>query len=170
LRRYRHEHTLRQPRLCGLLTQTPPISPDKDSGFFQAGFYVEHLRSGLFLHGDYGRENNHDTRIFSGLFEPDSHQWYAKAGIRKKWTRLGATILWGECGEYLDQTGPAALNAGITESEFTRFGFGAAQEIDSAATTLWLKYRQHEGELTGGRFGGVLDAFRYVSAGAMINF
>jgi hypothetical protein len=45
-----------------------------------------------------------------------------------------------------------------------------AQEIDSAATTLWLKYRQHDGALTGGRFDGGLDAFRYVGAGAMINF
>ena len=33
-----------------------------------------------------------------------------------------------------------------------------------------MKYRQHDGELTGGPFDGDLDAFRYVSTGAMINF
>jgi hypothetical protein len=151
-------------------TQPPPISKNKDSHFFQAGFYVEHLASGLFAHADYGGENNHDTRIFGGLTEPDSNQWYVKGGIRKKWSAFGATILWGECGKYLDQIGPAALNAGVTESEFTRFGFGIAQEIDSAATTLWLKYRQHEGELTGAPFDGNVDTFRYVSTGAIINF
>jgi hypothetical protein len=80
------------------------------------------------------------------------------------------TILWGEYTEYLDQIGPAALNAGVTLSEFTRWGFGIAQDIDKAATTLWLKYRQHGGELDGGPYAGSLDAFRYVSTGAIIYF
>jgi hypothetical protein len=150
--------------------QSPSVSPRKDSGFFQAGAYVEHLASGLFLHGDYGNEDNHDTPIFSGLEEPDSHQWYVKGGIRRQWTRLGMTILWGEYTQYLDQIGPAALNAGVTASEFTRWGFGVAQEIDSAAMSLWLKYRQHDGELTGAPFAGELDAFRYISTGALIYF
>jgi hypothetical protein len=93
-----------------------------------------------------------------------------KGGIRRKWTSLGMTILYGEYTEYLDQTGPAALNAGVTASEFTRFGFGAVQEIDSAAMSLWIKYRQHDGALTGGPFDGDLDAFRYISTGAIIYF
>ena len=93
-----------------------------------------------------------------------------KGGIRRKWTGLGITILWGEYTQYLDQIGPAALNAGVTASEFTRWGFGVAQEIDSAAMSLWLKYRQHDGELHGGPFAGDLDAFRYVSTGAIIYF
>jgi predicted porin len=151
-------------------TQPPPVSLRKDSGFFQAGFYVEHLKTGLFLHGDYGTEDNHGSLILSGLAEPDSQQWYVKGGIRRKWTSLGMTILYGEYTEYLDQTGPAALNAGVTASEFTRFGFGAVQEIDSAAMSLWIKYRQHDGALTGGPFDGDLDAFRYISTGAIIYF
>lgn len=93
-----------------------------------------------------------------------------KAGVRRKWTDLGATILYGEYTDYIDQIGPAALNAGVTSSEFTRWGLGMAQEIDKAAMTLWLKYRQHDGELTGGPFGGELDAFRYISTGAIIYF
>ncbi len=151
-------------------TQPPPVSRRKDSGFFQAGFYVEHLATGLFLHGDWGEEDNHGLPIFSGLAEPNSHQWYLKGGVRKKWTPLGATVLWGECGQYLDQTGPAALNAGVVASTFTRYGFGLAQEIDSAALTLWIKYRQHDGDLDGGPFAGSLDAFRYVSTGGIIYF
>ena len=146
------------------------ISRHKDSGFFQAGFYVEHLASGLFLHADYGEEDNHGTLILSGIAEPDSHQWYVKGGIRHKWSSLGATILYGEYTQYLDQIGPAALNAGVTGSEFTRWGFGAVQEIDSAAMSLWIKYRQHDGELTGGSLDGGLDAFRYVSTGGIIYF
>ena len=79
-------------------------------------------------------------------------------------------MLYGEYTQYLDQVGPAALNAGVTSSEFTRFGLGAVQEIDSASMSLWIKYRQHDGELTGGPLGGGLDAFRYVSTGGIINF
>jgi hypothetical protein len=36
--------------------------------------------------------------------------------------------------------------------------------------TLWLKYRQHDGEITGGPFSGDLDDFQYVSAGGPIYF
>jgi len=146
------------------------VSFGKDSGFFQAGGYVEHLATGLFLHADYGNEDNHGTRILSGLREPDSHQWYVKPGIRRKWTSLGATILYGEYTQYIDQIGPQALNAGVTSSEFTRWGFGVAQELDKAAITLWLKYRQHDGEVTGGPFSGGVDTFRYISAGGLIYF
>ena len=49
------------------------VSFGKDSGFFQAGGYVEHLATGLFLHGAYGNEDNHGTVILSGLTEPDHH-------------------------------------------------------------------------------------------------
>ena len=53
-------------------TQPPPVSLDKDSGFFQAGGYVEHLATGLFVHGAYGQEDNHGTVIFSGFTEPNA--------------------------------------------------------------------------------------------------
>lgn len=151
-------------------TQPPPVSLRKDSGFFQAGFYVEHLATGLFVHGDYGTEDNRGLPIFSGKTEPSSNQWYAKGGLRRGWTSLGATILWGECGQYLNQTGPLALNAGVTGSTFTRFGFGLAQEIDKAAMTLWIKYRQHDGNLDGGPLAGSVDAFSYISTGGIVNF
>lgn len=152
------------------IVQIPPVSRHKDSGFFQAGGYVEHLATGLFIHADYGEEDNHYMPILSGIPEPNSHQWYVKAGIRHKWFALGATILYGEYTQYLDQIGPAALNAGVTASEFIRWGLGAVQEIDSASMLLWIKYREHDGELTGGPFDGGLDAFRYVSTGGIINF
>jgi hypothetical protein len=89
--------------------------------------------------------------------EPDSHQWYVKGGIRRKWTKLGATILYGEYTQYVDQMGPAALNAGVTSSEFTRWGFCAVQ-VDSAAMSLFITYRQHDGELDGGTFAGNLGS------------
>jgi Gram-negative porin len=150
-------------------TQPQPVSLHKDSEFFQAGGYVQHLATGLFVHAIYGQEDNNDLPIFSGRIEPDTHQWYVKGGIRKQWIPLGHTVLYGEYAEYTDQLSPAALDAGASSSELSRWGFGAVQEIDAAAMSLWVKYRQQEVSITGGGLGGI-DDFRYVSTGALINF
>ena len=150
-------------------TQLPPVSPHKDSEFFQAGGYIEHLATGLFVHGDFGREDNNGVPIFSGLIEPNSHQWYVKTGVRKQWTPLGHTVLYGEGGQYLDQIGPAALNFGITSSDFSYWGLGAVQEIDSAAMSVWLKYRKHQADVTGGNID-TIDDIDFIAVGSIINF
>jgi hypothetical protein len=64
---------------------------------------------------------------------------------------------------------PAALKAGATASELSRWGIGAVQEVDSASMSLWVQYRQQEVEITGGNLGGI-DDFFYVTTGALINF
>jgi predicted porin len=151
-------------------TQPPPVSLRKDSDFFQAGGYLQHLATGLFLHAIYGEEDNNNAVTILGRFtEPDTHQWYMKGGIRKQWSALGHTILYGEYAEYIDQLAPRALNAGATASDLSRWGFGAVQEIDAASMSLWVRYRQQEVSITGGNLGGI-DDFRYLSVGALINF
>ena len=150
-------------------TQPPPVSLHKDSDFFQAGGYVQHLATGLFLHAIYGREDNNNQTTLQGFTEPDTHQWYVKGGIRRQWTPLGHTILYGEFAQYTDQLSPAALAAGATGSELSRWGFGAVQEIDAASMSLWIKFRQQEVSITGPGLGG-MDDFRYVSVGSLINF
>lgn len=145
------------------------VSRHKRSEFFQAGGYLQHLSTGLFLHAAYGEEDNNGNVILSGLAEPDTHQWYVKGGIRRQWFSPGHTVVYGEIAQYLDQLGPAALNAGATGSEFARFGGGIVQEIDAASMSLWVKYRQHQVNITGPNLAGIED-FRYVSTGAMINF
>jgi hypothetical protein len=82
---------------------------------------------------------------------------------------LGHTVLYGEYADYFDQLSPLALNSGATGSTFTRWGLGAAQEIDAAAMTLWIKYRQQGVEIAGPVLGDIED-FRYVTAGGLINF
>jgi hypothetical protein len=150
-------------------TQPPPVSPSKESAVFQAGGYAQHLGTGLFLHAAYGEEDNNGKKTLAGSTEPDSHQWYVKGGIRRQWTSLGHTVLYGEAGTYIDQMGPLALVAGATSSEFTRWGFGAAQEIDAASMSIWLKYREHTADVTGFAPAGI-DDFRYVSTGVLVNF
>jgi hypothetical protein len=150
-------------------TQPPPVSESKDSAFFQVGGYAQHLATGLFLHAAYGEEDNHGKQTLTGFTEPNSHQWYTKVGIRRQWFASGHTVLFAECGQYIDQLSPKALAADLTGSEFTRFGLGAVQEIDAAAMSVWVRLREHSADVSGPDDLNLTD-FRYVSAGALINF
>ena len=152
------------------LIQPPAVSFHKDSSFFQAGGYLQHLSTGLFLHAIYGAEENHGAEtIRGGLVEPDTHQWYLKSGIRRQWSPLGATIIYGEYGRYIDQLSPAALNAGATGSELSRWGLGAVQEIDGAALSIWARYRGQDVEIDGAQLQDI-GSFHYLSVGSLINF
>lgn len=149
------------------------LSPRKDSDFFQAGGYVQHLATGLFLHGAYGSEDNNDTVLNNGRVALDGEHWYVKAGIRRKWTPLGHTILYGDYAGYRDQLGPAALALGAGSSTFRRHGGGIAQEIDAAAMTIYLKYQHYEANLDGAALAPEatnLDDARFLSTGAFIGF
>jgi hypothetical protein len=139
----------------------------KDSHFFQVGGYAEHLATGLFLHGAYGNEDNNDTLLANGFVEPNSEHVYVKAGIRRKWLPLGATVVYGDYAVYLDQLGPAALAAGATSSEFERFGGGIAQELDAAAMTIYGKYQHYQADVDG--LADIEDA-DFMSVGALISF
>ncbi|MGD9712897.1 MAG: porin, partial [Thermomicrobiales bacterium] len=152
-------------------TTGPVVLERKNSSYLQAGGYVEHLASGLFVHAAYGEEDNNNQRLLgSGLPVEDGRHWYVKSGIRKNWTPLGATIVYGDYAEYLDQLGPAAIEQGATSSKMQRFGGGIAQEIDAAAMTLYMKYERYEGEVKGIATLTDIDALDLVSMGAVINF
>jgi hypothetical protein len=142
----------------------------KDSEFFQAGAYVQHIETGLFLHGIYGNENNNDTMLTSGLLEPNSNQYYVKGGIRRKVLPLGATIVYGDYARYNDQLGPAAINMGATSSVLERLGGGIAQEIDSAAMTVYVKYQHYQADIDGIAALESLEDADFMSFGGLINF
>lgn len=147
-----------------------PSMVEKDSKYFQAGGYAEHLATGLFVHGAYGHEDNSGTRLTGNVIPPDGEHWYVKAGIRQKWTPLGATIVYGDVGQYIDQIGPGALALGVTSSEIDQFGGGVVQEIDAAAMSIWIKYREQSASVTGAPAIGALDNLRTISTGALISF
>ncbi len=147
-----------------------PASSHKDTTVFQAGGYVQHIATGLFIHGAYGHEDNSGTRIGVAVpTPPNSDHWYVKAGIRQKWTTLGATIVYGDYAEYNDQIGPNIL-ASVTSSTLTRYGGGIAQEFDAAAMTVYLKYQHYDADLTGLPGIGNLDSLGLISVGGLINF
>jgi hypothetical protein len=151
-------------------TTGPSVSKHKDTDVFQAGGYIQHLATGLFVHAAYGQEDNNGTVLLNTKIAPDSDHWYVKAGIRQKWTALGATIVYGDYAEYNDQLGPGALKAGATSSTLQRYGAGIAQEIDAAAMVVYLKYQYLSADVTGAPTLANLEDADFVSAGALINF
>ena len=151
----------------------PPVMAHKNSDYAQAGGYVQHLATGLFVHGAWGFEDNHATLLNNGFTTKDGEHWTVKAGIRRNWIGLGATVLYGDYSEYLDQLGPEALALGATASKLTRFGGGLAQEIDPAAMTVYLKYQRYVADISGASLDGAvanLDAIDFVSVGSLIAF
>ena len=156
------------------VTSALPAGSHKDSSFFQAGGYIQHIGTGLFLHAAYGHEDNSDTRIGAAQLQPeDGTHWYLKSGIRKNWNGLGATIVYGDYAEYLDQIGPGALALGVTDSTFRRYGGGIAQEFDAAAMTVYLKYQHYDLDVAGAALNpGLtdLDSADFISVGGLINF
>lgn len=151
-----------------------PAFSRKATSYVQAGGYVQHLATGLFVHGAYGHEDNSDTRIGAlGVIPPNSDHWYIKSGIRQNWTGLGATIVYGDFAEYEDQVGPAALALGVRSSTLTRYGGGIAQELDAAAMTVYIKYQHYDADASGPALSPLvtdLNGLDLFSVGGLINF
>ena len=147
-----------------------PSLIEKDSRYFQAGGYAEHVDTGLFLHVAYGREDNGGTRLAGNATPPNGEHWFLKGGVRRKWTPLGATIVYGDAGKYIDQVGPAAVSLGITSSELNQFGGGIVQELDSVSMSVWLKYRQQSAEISGVGAMGPLEDLQTLSMGVLVSF
>ena len=155
-----------------------------DSGYFQVGAYVEHIPTGLFVYGAYGRVNYFG---FNSGIDAES-TYYGKGGIRQRWNPLGHTVLYGEYehGENNAQdfdissglvSGSGPTNDGATfsgTSTVRLWGVGVVQEIDAAAMSLWVKYRNIKADYNANSLSDVgsfsSDSFQEVTAGALINF
>ena len=154
----------------------------------QAGGYVQHIATGLFVHGAWLSEDV--SRAVAGNFglsalqagrlnNLDIQHWYVKAGIRQKWLPYGHTVVYGEYHESNDALSPGALLQDITASNVNWWGVGLVQEIDAAAMSMWVKYRNVDGDFTSGSANAAtgfiagkngVDNLQMVTFGAMISF
>lgn len=134
--------------------------------YTQAGLYLQHMPSGIFGIAGYG----HLDQTVNPMNNPATDTWYFKGGVRLNLTSIGATIPYGE---YLGANNSAMITDSITEtsqvlkgSSTTWWGVGVVQEIDAAAMSLWLRYRDHSVDVPG------VDTkdMTTVVGGAMINF
>jgi predicted porin len=163
---------------------SPNVLQPADTGYFQVGAYVEHIPTGLFAYGAYGHLN-----VFDG--GPKNDNYYVKGGIRQRWSPLGHTVFYGEYqwgqneDTFISDVGEGCgfirCNTFSGKSEINMWGVGAVQEIDAAAMSLWIKYRNIDADYSGlvsirpgaggGTHGGFdTDDFQEVTFGALINF
>lgn len=145
----------------------------RDASYFQIGAYLQHVATGMFVYGAYGKEDN-DNVLDSAAktaAQPSGDVWYLKAGLRKNFVPLGATVLYGEYSERNDMYHPDLFAFGVTGSNLTQWGLGAVQEIDAAAMSLWLTYKNYDASFENGPAAITgLDDIDVIAAGAMISF
>jgi hypothetical protein len=149
--------------------------PDGSLEYIQAATYIQHLPSGLFFMGAWGNLDQNGTLFSNGdridrlratfpnvrfgnnpLKNPETDAYYAKVGIRlNPFAALGHTVPYGEYLRGEDgalvrfDDGVDVTTRVVKGSEATFWGFGVVQEIDAAALSMWLRYRQHEVDLPG---------------------
>lgn len=135
--------------------------PGDTNDYFQAGLYIQHVPTGLFVLGNYGILD-----VESAAEEADT--WYVKAGLRTRFNALGHTVFYGE---YLNGQDGGTISGFGANSELDVWGLGVVQEVDAAAMSVWLKYRNmsYEDDFHQGPINGIQD-FQYVGLGAIINF
>jgi hypothetical protein len=154
-----------------------------NSDFWQVGASIMHMPTGLWVYGAWEMEETNKPGFTTAGFMgspipnrdiPDGELWFMKAGIKRNWTPLGATVIWGEGGQYHNMYGGLQLqdvcanNGGslggvagtnlnkacatnfvtVTDSTVNRWGLGVVQEIDSAAMHLFAKWQHQELDAT----------------------
>ena len=138
-----------------------------EATYFQVGAYVEHVPTGLWAYGAYGHFDQ--DLVIGGVNQgvPEQDTWYVKAGLRERWHPLGHTVLYGEYETVSDAYQ-------VRSGDFRLWGLGVVQEIDAAAMSLWISYRNIEADdhdpTAQATFGSSEATFQYVKAGALINF
>jgi hypothetical protein len=152
----------------------------KKASALQAGAYIQHVPTGLFVYGAYGKDYNDVTGSLNaaGQQQKDAQNYYIKAGIRQKWLPYGATVVYGEYGVNDDKLDNFLWVSNATSSKLTQWGIGLVQEIDAAAMSLFVNYRHYEADLTCSVAGSAcgtagkvsFDDAQLVKAGAIINF
>ncbi len=151
----------------------------QDTETNQVGASIMHVPSGLWVYGMYQHEEQSGTPFTvenplndtSRTVDTSTDVWYMKAGIKRTWLPLGATVLYGQGGQYKGMftglcanrfgqgtnddsceaqiatggtfaNGQAVLsNVQVTDSTVNRWGAGVVQEIDSAAMHVFFNWQ-----------------------------
>ncbi len=89
--------------------------------------------------------------------------WHVTAGIKQKFTSVGATALYGEYGSYdmRNLVGAATVGRG---DEASMWGLGVVQKIDAAAMEIYAAYRTYDLDTVAD------NSFSSINVGARIKF
>jgi len=90
---------------------TPFQNYRKEADIWQVGASIMHVPSGLWFYGMWQKEENNGTQWQTLNFNNgaltnsavnENDIWFLKGGIKRTWMPAGATVLWGEWGQYND--------------------------------------------------------------------
>jgi hypothetical protein len=128
---------------------------------------VLHVATGLFGNVGYVRQAN--NQIASGA-DDDTTLLYLQGGIAKNWTGLGNTVLYGEWAEVRDAikgtAGPLPLDgsapdlAGSNLGDANMWGLGIVQNVDAAAMSMFLSYRNFSADFDNSEMNIVMGGAR----------
>jgi hypothetical protein len=128
-------------------------------------------------------------QTFAG--KKDTTDWLVQAGISKNFFGPGNTTLYGEYGvtadwgaaigagrTYSNAAIPGATTVtGVTGTEFTMWGLGITQNVDAAASTLYLTYRNFGADIDcsaacigGGTRSLDVENLHTITGGAVVRF
>jgi hypothetical protein len=118
----------------------------KDVTSNQVGASIMHVPSGLFVYGLWENENNQGTPFqtfntttfgtSNSSNANDTTAWYIKGGIKRTWTPLGATVLYGEYAQYQNMFAGAcaseqSLNSGFDSNGTAQGAGGCFTDINT---------------------------------------
>ncbi len=130
-----------------------------------------HTPSGLFglfaaVHSELDDSNTINAGVLTNTSFPEGESYHFQGGIKKKWWETGHTAVFGYYNHIEDMLGGFAgnetrnvtgnfgpflpLGSGIVEltgAEVEGYGFGVAQDLDSAALNLYALFSWYEGEV-----------------------
>jgi hypothetical protein len=164
--------------------------PEPEVKAWGAALSLMHVPSGLFAQGHYmGVEFSCNGAVASGYWgqrdcKKDATQWLIQAGISKNWTGLGNTAIFGEYSNNSDWgadkgagrtysvatiPGGTAV-AGVTDTDMNVWGVGITQNVDAAATELYLDARHFSADIKQGATKLPTEDGLFVIGGARMKF
>ena len=154
------------------------VGPQPDISAWGGALSVMHVPTGLFAQGHYMTADysinagNAATYWGAQSGHKDFEYWLIQAGIAKNWFGVGNTAIYGEYARSSNAaandfpgrnfagsstfaapfTGTATQNFttvnGVTDTDLTVWGLGITQNVDAAASTLYLGYRNFSADVT----------------------
>ncbi|MGE3067041.1 MAG: hypothetical protein AB7K67_15765 [Hyphomicrobiaceae bacterium] len=173
--------------LATIAGPTPKNDPGLDAWGGSLAFM--HVPTGLFLQGHY-MAVDFNAGGLSGYWgqantnRKDANQWMVQGGIAKNWFGLGNTVLYGEYIQNNDwgagtgaginyTTAGFATTTGLTDTGMRIWGLGIVQNLDAAATEIYLGYRNYnvnEFVASGVDLSNNLNDFHQVTGGMRVKF
>jgi Gram-negative porin len=143
-----------------------PTNASADNVYWAAALSLMHVPSGLFAQGHYTGLNIAAQNPLLGTYgqDKDAHRWDIQAGVAKNYFGIGNTVLYGEYGQYANfkwagavfgctnataSPGGGACTTTAAPSQIkgdslSMWGLGVVQNLDAAATELYVSWRHFD--------------------------